>query len=106
MGLMSFAVRSGICVLAVKYTVDQGVWGDAEKAIAFKNQTCKTVNEIDFVQTGKAHFKAYVPVPEVRISFRMIQRAEVLMFTFLFSFRCFRLHQRSGLSPRTIITSQ
>jgi hypothetical protein len=41
MGVLSVAIRSGICIYAVKYTVDRGVWGDAEKTIAFKNDTCK-----------------------------------------------------------------
>lgn len=65
MGIISIAVRSGICFYAVKYTVDKGVWGDADKAIAFKNNTCKDVNDIEFIQTGKSHFQAYVPMPEV-----------------------------------------
>jgi hypothetical protein len=43
MGIISVAIRSGICIGAVKYTVDHGVWGDAEKAIAFKN-CCQKVS--------------------------------------------------------------
>ena len=65
MGLISVAVRSGICIYAVKYTKDQGAWGDAEKAIEFKKRTCEAVNGNEFVQTGKAHFQTYVPLPEV-----------------------------------------
>lgn len=65
MGLISVAVRSGICIYAVKHTVDRGVWGDADNAIKFKNETCKAVNGNHYMQTGKAHFQTYVPVPEV-----------------------------------------
>jgi len=65
MGVISIAVRSGICIYAVKYTKDQGVWGDAEKAIAFKNRTCEAVSSNEYVQTGKAHFQTYVPLPEL-----------------------------------------
>lgn len=65
MGLISVAVRSGICVYAVKYSVDQGAWGPADKAIKFKEQTCKAVNGNHYVATGKAHFQTYVPTPEV-----------------------------------------
>lgn len=80
MGLISIAVRSGICIYAVKYSVDQGVWGDADKAIAFKNQTCKAVNGNEFVQTGKSHFQAYVPVPAVSSTLKVHHVAESLMF--------------------------
>lgn len=66
MGIISVAVRSGICIYAVKYTMDEGVWGSAEKAIAFKKKTCEAVNENHYVQTGKAHFSSHVPLPEVR----------------------------------------
>lgn len=65
MGIISIAVRSGICIYAVKYTTDRGSWGSAEKAIQFKNETCKAVNNTEFVQTGKTHFQAYVPMPQV-----------------------------------------
>lgn len=65
MGIVSIAVRSGICIYAIKYTVDSGVWGDAEKAIKFKEKTFKTINSCEHVQTGKAHFQAYVPLPQV-----------------------------------------
>lgn len=65
MGIISIAIRSGICVYAVKYTVDQGAWGDADKAITFKNNTCKAVNGNEYVKTGKAHFQTYVPMPQV-----------------------------------------
>lgn len=65
MGIISIAVRSGICVYAVKYTVDQGAWADADKAIEFKNKTCKIINGNEYVKTGKAHFQTYVPTPQV-----------------------------------------
>lgn len=65
MGIVSVAIRSGICIYAVKYTVDEGVWGDAGKAIDFKNNTCKAVNGNHYVQTGKSHFQTYVPTPTV-----------------------------------------
>lgn len=84
MGLISVAVRSGICIYAVKYSVDQGVWGDADKAIAFKNQACKAVNGNNFVQTGKAHFQTYVPVPEVNSPVHIITQNGHLMFHFPF----------------------
>lgn len=67
MGIISIAVRSGICVYAVKYTCDQGVWGDADKAIKFKQETCKAVNGNHYVATGKAHFQSNVPLPEVSL---------------------------------------
>lgn len=66
MGLVSFAIRGGICIYAVKYTVDKGAWGHAEEAIAFKNAMCKSINENHYYSTGKAHFQAHVPTPEVR----------------------------------------
>lgn len=66
MGIISVAIRSGICVYAVKYTVDQGAWAEADKAIKFKNDTCKLVNGNQFVSTGKAHFQTYVPMPQVK----------------------------------------
>lgn len=65
MGLIKVAVKTGITVYAVKYTIDEGVWGSAEDAIKFKNKTCKLINGNEYVQTGKAHFQAYVPLPEV-----------------------------------------
>lgn len=65
MGLVSFAVRGGICAYAVKFTVDKGAWGEAEEAIAFKNATCKAVNGNHYIATGKAHFQSHVPLPEV-----------------------------------------
>lgn len=65
MGILSVAIRSGICAYAVKYTVDQGAWQEADKAIQFKNETCKLVNGNQYVQTGKAHFQTYVPMPQV-----------------------------------------
>lgn len=65
MGIVSVAVRTGICGYAVKYTVDQGAWGDADKAINFKNETCKTINGNHIVATGKSHFQTYVPLPQV-----------------------------------------
>lgn len=67
MGIISFAIRGGICVGAVKWTADQGVWGDASKAIEFKQRTCEAVNGNEHVQTGKAHFQTYVPMPAVNI---------------------------------------
>lgn len=66
MGLISFAIRGGICAYAVKFTIDGGAWGDANKAIAFKNATCEAVNENHYYATGKAHFQSHVPTPEVR----------------------------------------
>jgi hypothetical protein len=66
MGIISVAVRSGVCIYAVKYTIDEGAWGEAEKAIKFQNQTCKLVNDNHYVATGKAHFQAHVPTPEVK----------------------------------------
>jgi len=65
MGIVSLAIRSGVCIYAVKYTVDQGVWSDAEKAIAFKNRTCEAINGNEYVQTGKAHFQTFVPLPKL-----------------------------------------
>jgi hypothetical protein len=66
MGIISVAVRSGICIYAVKYTYDEGAWSDADSAIKFKNQTCKMINNNHYIATGKAHFQAHVPTPEVR----------------------------------------
>lgn len=66
MGLIRVAVKTGICVYAVKYTVDEGAWSSAEDAIKFKNKVCNAINGNEFVQTGKSHFQAYVPMPEVR----------------------------------------
>lgn len=66
MGIISVALRSGVCIYAIKYTVDEGVWGDADKAIQFKDKTCKTINSCEHVKTGKAHFQAYVPLPQVK----------------------------------------
>lgn len=65
MGVISIAIRSGICIYATKYTVDQGAWADAEKAIKFKENTCKIVNGNEYVKTGKSHFQTYVPMPQV-----------------------------------------
>jgi hypothetical protein len=65
MGILSIALRSGICVYAVKYTVDHGAWKEADKAIKFKEETCKLVNGNETFQTGKAHFQTYVPMPQV-----------------------------------------
>lgn len=65
MGLVTFAVRCGICAYAVKFTVDKGAWGEPKEAIAFQNAMCKVVNENHYVATGKAHFQSHVPLPEV-----------------------------------------
>lgn len=65
MGLIKIAVKTGITVYAIKYTIDEGVWSSAEDAIKFKNNTCKLINGNEYVATGKAHFQAYVPLPEV-----------------------------------------
>lgn len=70
MGIISIAVRSGICIYAVKYTVDQGAWGNSENAIKFKEQTCKAINGNEYVQTGKSHFQAYVPMPQVCLLYK------------------------------------
>lgn len=105
MGILSIAIRSGICIYAVKYTKDQGVWGDAEKAIAFKNQTCEAVNGNHYVQTGKAHFQTYVPVPEVNINVNITRVLRFSCFTFHFSFRIFHRHLKSALLPLTITTN-
>lgn len=91
MGIISIAIRSGICVYAVKYTVDQGAWGDAEKAITFKNNTCKAVNGNEYVKTGKAHFQTYVPMPEVGIMFTM---TAVITRFHHFRFHSFRTLQK------------
>lgn len=65
MGLIKIALKTGITVYAVKYTIDEGVWSSAEDAIKFKNKMCKSINENEHIQTGKAHFQTYVPLPEV-----------------------------------------
>lgn len=65
MGIVKVAIKSGIIIYAVKYTIDEGVWSSAEDALKFKSKTCKAINGNEFVQTGKAHFQAYVPLPEV-----------------------------------------
>lgn len=78
MGIISLAVRGGICIYAVKYTKDQGVWGDAEKAIAFKNRTCEAVNGNEYIQTGKLHFQTYVPLPEVSRNVAVIDDYQLL----------------------------
>lgn len=101
MGIISIAIRSGICVYAVKYTVDQGAWGDAEKAINFKNNTCKAVNGNEYVKTGKAHFQTYVPMPEVRIISIMVALISRLHH---FRFHNFRRLQKSDSLPSTITT--
>lgn len=94
MGLISVAIRSGLCVGAVKWTVDQGVWGDAGKAIEFKERTCKAVNGNQHVQTGKAHFQTYVPMPEVMKD--VINAAEKSL-TFIFSSQNFLGHLKLDL---------
>lgn len=65
MGIIKFAVKSGICVYAIKYTVDGEAWSTADNAIKFKENICKTIDENETYQTGKSHFLTYVPVPEV-----------------------------------------
>lgn len=65
----------------MKYTVDEGAWGNAEKAIKFKEQTCKQINSNEYVATGKSHFQAYIPMPKVSQS---ITNVKPLMFNFLF----------------------
>jgi hypothetical protein len=65
MGIIKFALKSGICIYAVKYTVDEGAWSSSEDALKFKENCCKAVNENEYYQTGKSHFLTYVPVPEV-----------------------------------------
>ncbi|CAO1400179.1 unnamed protein product [Diamesa hyperborea] len=59
--IVRVAIKSGLCYAAVKYTVDEGVWGPADKTVAFKNKMCKTVNENHYYQTGKAHFPMELP---------------------------------------------
>lgn len=92
MGIISVAIRSGICIGAVKWTVDEGVWGDATKAIDFKQRACNAVNGNEHVQTGKAHFQTYVPLPEVKTVTSSPFQATL---TFLFSFRNFLNPQKS-----------
>jgi hypothetical protein len=68
MGIISVAVRGGICYYAVNYTVQNGAWGEHAQALAFKNNTCKQVNGLEFVKTGKLHFQTYVPTPQVNVA--------------------------------------
>lgn len=65
MGLIKFAIKSGVCIYAVKYTVDEGAWSSSENAIKFKEKCCNAINENEFYKTGKSHFLANVSVPEV-----------------------------------------
>lgn len=65
MGLIKVALKTGICVYAVKYTYDEGAWSSADDAIKFKEKMCNSINNNEFVSKGKSHFQAYVPMPEV-----------------------------------------
>lgn len=103
MGIISVAIRSGICIGAVKWTADQGVWGDANRAIDFKQRTCEAVNGNQHVQTGKAHFQTYVPLPEVKTT--MTSHFQTIL-TFLFSFRSFHKPQKLDSSQFIITTKQ
>lgn len=68
MGILSVAIRSGLAIYAVKYTIDEGAWAEPDKAIAFKNKVCEGVNENYVISTGKLHFQTYVfEFPEVFI---------------------------------------
>jgi hypothetical protein len=65
MGIIKFAVKSGICIYAIKYTVDEGAWSSSDDAIKFKENCCNAINGNEYYQTGKSHFLTYVPVPEL-----------------------------------------
>jgi hypothetical protein len=65
MGIIKIAVKSGICIYAVKYTIDGGAWAAPEDAIKFREKHCKAIMENEYYQTGKSHFQTYVPLPQV-----------------------------------------
>lgn len=70
MGLIKVALKTGIIVYAVKYTYDEGAWSSADQALKFKAKMCNSISNNEFVQKGKSHFEAYVPMPEVKKSFK------------------------------------